>query len=98
MKRSTLIITAIAMLATAHNGKLDAQTPQGGSSGQNAPVQGGEPVASFRSGVDLVRVSAVVRDRKGRFPIQRIREEVFFRIVYLLPGDLLPCVRGHSTH
>src|SRR5579872_4261395 len=26
-----------------------------------------QPVASFKAGVDLVRVSAVVRDRKGRF-------------------------------
>ena len=67
MKRSTLIITAIAMLAIAQNGKLDAQAPQTGAGGQNTPVQGGEPVASFKSSVDLVRVSAVVRDRKGRF-------------------------------
>jgi hypothetical protein len=64
MKRSTLIITAIAMLAVAQNGKLDAQVPQIGTGGQNTPVQGGEPVASFKSSVDLVRVSAVVRDRK----------------------------------
>src|SRR5881396_549232 len=32
------------------------------ASGQNQP-----PAATFRSSVDLVRVSAVVRDRKGRF-------------------------------
>lgn len=30
-------------------------------------MQGGAPVATFRSAVDLVRVSAIVRDRKGRF-------------------------------
>ena len=27
----------------------------------------GPPVATFKSSVDLVRVSAVVRDQKGRF-------------------------------
>src|SRR4029078_2013543 len=32
---------------------------------QNAPAQ--NPVATFRSSVDVVSVSAVVRDRKGRF-------------------------------
>jgi len=31
------------------------------------PVQASPPVATFKSSVDLVRVSAVVRDRKGRF-------------------------------
>lgn len=31
------------------------------------PGPGAPPVASFRSSVDLVRVSAVVRDRKGRY-------------------------------
>jgi VWFA-related protein len=54
------------MLSMTQNGQLLAQTPQSGT-GQDIPVQGGAPVASFRSSVDLVRVSAVVRDRKGRF-------------------------------
>ncbi|MBS1817487.1 MAG: VWA domain-containing protein [Acidobacteria bacterium] len=31
------------------------------------PVTGEQPLATFRSSVDMVRVSAVVRDRKGRF-------------------------------
>ncbi len=66
MKRGALIITATAMLSLAQNGSILAQDPQVGT-GQNVPVQGGAPVASFRSNVDLVRVSAVVRDRKGRF-------------------------------
>jgi Ca-activated chloride channel family protein len=32
-----------------------------------APAAGQQSVATFRSSVDLVRISAVVRDRKGRF-------------------------------
>src|SRR5215813_14134677 len=67
MKRSTLIITAIVMLSTTQNGMLGAQAPQQGTPGQDAPIQGGAPVASFKSSIDLVRVSAVVRDKKGRF-------------------------------
>jgi Ca-activated chloride channel family protein len=56
------------MLTVTQNGKLGAQAPQTGAVGQDVPpVQGGAPVASFKSSVDLVRVSAVVRDRKGRF-------------------------------
>jgi VWFA-related protein len=35
--------------------------------GQQPPVLGAPPVATFKSSVDLVRVAAVVRDRKGRF-------------------------------
>ena len=36
-----------------------------GASG--SPIAGQRPVASFKSSIDLVRISAVVRDRKGRF-------------------------------
>ena len=50
----TLIMTA--MLAGLCPGPAMAQ-----------PTAGGPPVATFASSVDLVRVSAVVRDRKGRF-------------------------------
>ncbi len=38
--------------------------------------QAQDPVATFRAGVDLVRVTAVVRDRKGRF-IQDLRARDF---------------------
>jgi len=36
-------------------------------SAQQQPMPSAPPVATFKSSVDLVRVSAVVRDRKGRF-------------------------------
>jgi Ca-activated chloride channel family protein len=66
VKRGALVIAATVMLSTTQTGSIVAQ--QGPpSAGQNLPVQGGGPVASFKSGIDLVRVSAVVRDRKGRF-------------------------------
>jgi Ca-activated chloride channel family protein len=35
--------------------------------GQQPPVPAASPVATFKSSVDLVRVAAVVRDKKGRF-------------------------------
>src|SRR5436309_7733322 len=54
MKRVSLIlITASAVVALG-------QTPAG-------QVVQTPPVATFKSSVDLVRVSAVVRDHKGRF-------------------------------
>ena len=63
MKRLALIMAMVtAMLLTAHDRAITAQ-----GSGQGVPVQDMPPVASFRSGIDLVRISAVVRDRKGRF-------------------------------
>ncbi len=40
----------------------------GGAASRMAPVAAGQqPEATFRSNVDLVRVAAVVRDRRGRF-------------------------------
>jgi len=66
MKRITLIITATLMIAALPNGWVRAQV-QPAIAGQDRPVLGGAPVATFKSAVDLVRVSAVVRDRKGRF-------------------------------
>src|SRR5712692_4134811 len=53
MKRGKLI--AWAMIVPTALGVGAAQA-------QNQP-----PVATFRSSVDLVRIAAVVRDRKGRF-------------------------------
>ena len=66
MKRTSLILTATLMMAALQPHSVRAQN-QPASAGQDAPVVGGPPVATFRSSVDLVRVSAVVRDRKGRF-------------------------------
>src|SRR4051812_10788017 len=40
------------------------------------PSGGGQAVASFKAGVDLVRIAAVVRDRKGRF-VQDLRARDF---------------------
>jgi len=52
-RRALTILTAVT--AVALSGSLAGQTPQ-------TP-----PVATFKAGVDLVRISAVVRDQKGRF-------------------------------
>jgi VWFA-related protein len=57
MTRSKLS-TTLAVLLSAMAGEAWVQTEALGSQ---------VPQASFRSGVDLVRVSAVVRDRRGRF-------------------------------
>lgn len=65
MKRVSLILATI-MFATLARETVRTQV-QPPPAGQDVPVQGGAPVATFKSVVDLVRVSAVVRDRKGRF-------------------------------
>ena len=54
MNRSALIVMTAAMAVTL-SGSLAGQEPA-------TP-----PVATFKAGVDLVRISAVVRDQKGRF-------------------------------
>jgi len=54
MNRPALIVMTAAMAVTL-SGSLAGQEPA-------AP-----PVATFKAGVDLVRISAVVRDQKGRF-------------------------------
>jgi Ca-activated chloride channel family protein len=51
-----LIVAGVGCLVCGLNAEVATQVP----------VPRG-PVATFRSGVDLVRVSAVVRDRRGRF-------------------------------
>jgi len=62
MKRVQLItvVTANLVLALGLSGSAQ-QTPQ------PKPSPEAPPVVTFKSSVDLVRVSAVVRDRKGRF-------------------------------
>jgi Ca-activated chloride channel homolog len=54
MNRRALIVLTV-LTAVTLSGSLAGQTPQ-------TP-----PVATFKAGVDLVRISAVVRDQKGRF-------------------------------
>ena len=39
----------------------------GATASRQAPVPGQGPVATFKSSIDLVRINAVVRDKKGRF-------------------------------
>jgi len=65
MKRSSLIVTMTLILSSSWIGPTPAWAQTGKE--PDAPVQPGAPVASFKSSVDLVRVSAVVRDRKGHF-------------------------------
>ncbi len=65
MRWGALITTVALTLGTASDLKVLAQaknTPPSDLSEQGVP-----PVASFRSRVDLVRVSASVRDSKGRY-------------------------------
>lgn len=52
MKRGSLIIAAALLATSIELNAFQAQQP---------------PAATFKSGVDLVRVAAVVRDHKGRF-------------------------------
>ncbi|MBM3772267.1 MAG: VWA domain-containing protein [Acidimicrobiia bacterium] len=66
MTRISFILTTSLMIATIADEALRGQS-QTGRARQDIPVQDGPSVATFKSGVDLVRVSAVVRDRKGRF-------------------------------
>lgn len=54
MKRAGVVLT-IVVAAGAY------------PSGQTAPTVQNPPVATFKSSVDLVRISAIVRDHKGRF-------------------------------
>ena len=49
-----MLISAAALLLTTAFGSPSAMGQQ-------------PPVATFKAGVDLVQISAVVRDRKGRF-------------------------------
>jgi Ca-activated chloride channel family protein len=60
MKRGSLI-TSIAVVGLIGVGQIGSSAQQT-AGGADLP-----PVATFRARVDLVRVSAVVRDKKGRF-------------------------------
>jgi Ca-activated chloride channel family protein len=57
------VLTVALTVAGISGSSVVAQQP--GPAGQPPVVE--PPVATFKSSVDLVRVSAVVRDRKGRF-------------------------------
>lgn len=63
--KATTIFGAMVLTAGLASQAIRAQEPAGGG----APVQGQgqQPAFVFKSSVDLVRVAAVVRDRKGRF-------------------------------
>jgi Ca-activated chloride channel homolog len=64
MMRGSLIGTMTILLSSwIGPASIAAQS----ATAQDTAAQPGPPVASFKSAVDLVRVSAVVRDRKGRF-------------------------------
>ena len=91
MKRVKLIITAWQSLTGYCVGHASASSSQ-----QPAPTQ--PPAATFKSSVDLVRVSAVVRDRKGRFV-----RDLTVRDFEVLDGgetrpiaDFRPTIRGVS--
>ena len=60
MQSRRLILAAICLLSMPTLGTFDL------SAEQQAPLAG-PPVASFKTTVDLVQVSAIVRDRRGRF-------------------------------
>jgi Ca-activated chloride channel family protein len=60
MKRGSLISRAIAVAVALGSWGVQAQEPVPGQTPQ-------PPTATFKAGVDLVRVTAVVRDQKGRF-------------------------------
>src|SRR5258708_1374939 len=38
------------------------------------------------------------RNRHAHIPIELRREDVFLRVERVIPGHLLPCVRGHASH
>jgi Ca-activated chloride channel family protein len=59
MERGKLITAGIAVCLVASGAS--------GIRAQRTDVEGQAPVATFKAGVDLVRVTAVVRDKKGRF-------------------------------
>ena len=61
VKRATLI-PAVAVLWTFSFGSIDSTAQQVPES-----TAQGAPIAAFASRVDLVQVTAIVRDRKGRF-------------------------------
>jgi Ca-activated chloride channel homolog len=71
MMRGKLIEVGIRYLMAFSIGSaaLGAQAPVSGAGPAPAPAQVPAPAAkpTFQSGIDLVRVAAVVRDRKGRF-------------------------------
>ena len=62
MKATAIFGAAITLGALLASQGIRAQEPVGGAT----PAQD-QPVFTFKSSVDLVRVAAVVRDRKGRF-------------------------------
>lgn len=62
MKATTIFGAAVTLGAMLAIQGIQAQEPVGGQ-----PPTQDQPVFTFKSSIDLVRVAAVVRDRKGRF-------------------------------
>ena len=60
MTRGKLITVGACMLGVLAIGTSEAVS-------QQPPISAPSPIATFKSSVDLVRVAAVVRDKKGRF-------------------------------
>src|SRR5215510_9287633 len=54
-----LLVTVLSIGSFGVGAKAPRQTVPGG--------QGQGPVATFKSSIDLVRINAIVRDKKGRF-------------------------------
>src|SRR6185436_4928976 len=65
MTRGKLITATTILLVSI--GRYGVSADGGQTPGQTPQTQGQTPTATFKAGVDLVRVAAVVRDRKGRF-------------------------------
>src|SRR5947207_15214771 len=71
MKRGKLIMVATGAVAAL---ALDIATLAAGRAATSEVTDQEKP--SFRGGVDLVRVNAIVRDKKGRF-VRDLRESDF---------------------
>src|SRR3954469_7784631 len=67
MARGRLIIGVATLFVTLGLAVTQAQQPVAGQSQTTGQPTEQPPVAAFKAGVDLVRIAAVVRDRKGRF-------------------------------
>ena len=69
MTRGRLLVeTAVLLLSVGVNGGAAAWGQTTGQSTTQTPLRDPNPqVPVFKAGIDLVRIAAVVRDRKGRF-------------------------------
>jgi len=76
MLRRLAVFAASAVAATVvGSGAAVAQTPPATPPAAPAPPAAQEPTVRFKSAVDLVSVTAVVRDKKGRFVSDLSRDD-----------------------